>query len=154
MNFLFLQGLALTRLIFNTDRLEDAEIEALLVQAQTLRSEAGLRKQLAETFNGLGSLKQKQCGYSYAEEYYNKALEIRRSLPEGDDKVGKYTTLFQPADIVLLNKVDLTGVLEYDVELVRSDLARLNSRAPLIEMSIRTGQGVDAWLAWLRKQRG
>jgi hydrogenase nickel incorporation protein HypB len=76
------------------------------------------------------------------------------SVPEGDDKVGKYTTLFQPADIVLLNKVDLTGVLEYDVDLVRSDLARLNTRAPLIEMSLRTGQGVEAWLAWLREQRG
>jgi len=79
------QGLALTRLIFNTDRLEDAEIESLLVTAQKLRSEAGLRAQLAETFNGLGSLKQKQRGYSYAEDFYNKGLEIRKSLPEGDD---------------------------------------------------------------------
>jgi len=76
------------------------------------------------------------------------------SVPEGDDKVGKYTTLFQPADIVLLNKIDLAEILDYDVGLVRSDLARLNTRAPLIEMSVRTGQGMDPWLAWLRAQRG
>jgi len=75
------------------------------------------------------------------------------SVPEGDDKVGKYTTLFQPADIILLNKVDLMGVLEYDMTLVRSDLSRVNTCAALVEMSARTGQGMPEWLMWLRELR-
>jgi len=79
------QGLALTRLIFNTHRSEDGEIESLLHEAQTLRQEAGLRAPLAETMNALGSLKQKQRAYTDAEHYYNKSLEIRKSLPDGDD---------------------------------------------------------------------
>jgi len=38
--------------------------------------------------------------------------------------------------------------------MVRADLAHINTRAPLIEMSVRTGQGMDEWLAWLRGRLG
>ncbi len=75
------------------------------------------------------------------------------SVPEGDDKVAKYPTLFQVADAILLTKVDLLGVLDYHPERVRADLSKINTRAPLIEFSARTGQGLDQWLAWLHEQR-
>jgi len=75
------------------------------------------------------------------------------SVPEGDDKVAKYPTLFQPADVILLNKVDLVEILGFDRARVRDDLSRINTRAPLLELSARTGQGLDAWLAWLRALR-
>ena len=75
------------------------------------------------------------------------------SVPEGDDKVAKYPTLFQAADAILVTKVDLLGVLDFDMERVRADLTRLNTRAPLLELSSRTGQGLDAWVAWLQAQR-
>ena len=73
------------------------------------------------------------------------------SLPEGDDKVAKYPTLFQPADVILLNKIDLAGVLDFDTGRVRQDLSRVNTRAPLLELSTRTGQGLDAFVDWLRQ---
>jgi len=76
------------------------------------------------------------------------------STPEGEDKVAKYPTLFQPADVILLTKMDLADVLGYDTAMVRADLAHINTRAPLIEMSVRTGQGMDEWLAWLRGRLG
>jgi len=75
------------------------------------------------------------------------------SVPEGDDKVAKYPTLFQPADVILLTKVDLLGVLDYQRGKVYEDLSRINSRAPLIELSPTTGQGMDQWLGWLKRQR-
>ncbi|MCK4341100.1 MAG: hydrogenase nickel incorporation protein HypB [Phycisphaerae bacterium] len=75
------------------------------------------------------------------------------SVPEGDDKVAKYPTLFQPADVILLTKVDLIGVVDFQFEKVYEDLSRINTRAPLIELSPKTGQGMDRWLAWLRQQR-
>jgi hydrogenase nickel incorporation protein HypB len=75
------------------------------------------------------------------------------SLPEGDDKVAKYPTLFQQADIVLLTKIDLLTVLEFDVGRVRDDLSRIQTRAPLLQISSRTGQGMDEWLAWIQRQR-
>ena len=76
------------------------------------------------------------------------------SVPEGDDKVAKYPTLFQPADVILLNKIDLADILEFDRKKTVDDLARINTRAPLIELSAKTGQGIELWLDWLRAQRG
>jgi hydrogenase nickel incorporation protein HypB len=76
------------------------------------------------------------------------------SVPEGDDKVAKYPTLFQQADVVLLTKVDLLGVLEFDVQRVTDDLARLQARAPLLRVSSKTGEGMDEWIGWLKTQRG
>jgi hydrogenase nickel incorporation protein HypB len=74
------------------------------------------------------------------------------STPEGPDKVAKYPTLFQPADLVLLNKMDLAEALAFSDQTVRDDLARLTTRAPLLRISSRTGLGVDAWLDWLVEQ--
>jgi len=75
------------------------------------------------------------------------------SIAEGDDKVAKYPTLFQQADVVLLTKIDLSEILEFNHDRVRDDLSRLNTRAPLIEISSKTGQGMDRWLDWLREQQ-
>jgi len=75
------------------------------------------------------------------------------STPEGDDKVAKYPTLFQKADVILLTKVDLIGAVDCDVGRIRDDLSHVNTRAPLIELSNKTGRGLDDWLAWLRAQR-
>ncbi len=74
------------------------------------------------------------------------------SVPEGADKVAKYPTLFQPADVILLNKMDLAGPLEYDESIVEDDLSRINTRAPLFKLSAKTGEGMDVWLDWLRRE--
>ncbi len=78
---------------------------------------------------------------------------ILLSTPEGDDKVAKYPTLFQGAAIVLLTKTDLIDVLGYNLDRVREDLAQLNTRAPLLQLSARTGEGLEAWYQWLRERR-
>ncbi len=77
---------------------------------------------------------------------------ILLSVPEGDDKVAKYPTLFQPADAILLTKTDLLEVLDFNPSQVREDLSRLNTRAPLIEYSAKTTDGFDAWIDWLTNQ--
>lgn len=75
------------------------------------------------------------------------------SVPEGDDKVAKYPILFQQADLILLTKTDLLGIIEFNRQRVYDDLAHLNTRAPVIELSAKNGQGLDAWLAWLNAER-
>lgn len=75
------------------------------------------------------------------------------SLPEGDDKAAKYPGLFAAADVVVLNKVDLASVLPFDEDLLRADLARLNTRAPLLRVSALGGQGLDGWMGWLEALR-
>jgi hydrogenase nickel incorporation protein HypB len=66
--------------------------------------------------------------------------------------VAKYPTLFQPADAVVLTKMDLAELLGYDKVLVYEDLARINTRAPVFELSCRTGEGLAPWLDWIRAQ--
>lgn len=75
------------------------------------------------------------------------------STPEGDDKVAKYPTLFQPADAILLTKVDLLEVLDFNLGRVYDDLSRINTRAKIIEISVRTGRGMPEWIDWLETQR-
>jgi hydrogenase nickel incorporation protein HypB len=75
------------------------------------------------------------------------------STPEGDDKVAKYPTLFQAADVVVLNKTDLIDLLGFDVGRVKADLSKINTRAPLIRVSAQTGDGLAVWLDWLQQNR-
>lgn len=75
------------------------------------------------------------------------------SVPEGDDKVAKYPTIFRAADIVLLNKIDLLDTLDFSLERVKEDLAKLNVNVPFIEFSSKTGQGMDEWIGWLRAKQ-
>ncbi len=74
------------------------------------------------------------------------------STTEGDDKVAKYNTLFQPADVILLNKIDLAKILDFDKSRVYEDLARINTRAEVIELSAKTGEGLDKWINWLKNR--
>ena len=74
------------------------------------------------------------------------------SVPEGDDKVAKYPTLFNSADVILLTKIELLGVLDFSIDKVRDDLSRINTRAPFIELSAKAGDGMDEWLDWLRSK--
>ena len=67
--------------------------------------------------------------------------------------MAKYPTLFQPADAILITKVDLVGVLDFNMESVRKDLSKINTRAPVMEISPKTGQGMDKWVDWLIAQR-
>jgi hydrogenase nickel incorporation protein HypB len=72
------------------------------------------------------------------------------SVPEGDDKPAKYPVMFRAADLVLLSKSDLLPVLDdFHPDNARRHLQALASSAPVIEISAKTGSGMDAWLHWL-----
>lgn len=78
---------------------------------------------------------------------------ILLSLPEGDDKVAKYPTIFRAADAVLLTKVDLAGVLSFDKARVYADIRKLNEKVPVFELSPKEGQGMEDWIKWLKGKR-
>jgi hydrogenase nickel incorporation protein HypB len=75
------------------------------------------------------------------------------STPEGEDKVLKYPLAFQIAQCILLNKIDLVDVLGYDRTVFYDDLRKVNSAAPVIEISCRRGDGMDLWADWLDRMR-
>jgi len=72
------------------------------------------------------------------------------SVPEGDDKVKKYPVMFNVADVVLLNKVDLLKFLDFDVEKVKRELKEINPSAHFIEISATGNYGLDKWFNYLK----
>jgi hydrogenase nickel incorporation protein HypB len=75
---------------------------------------------------------------------------IIASVPEGHDKPYKYTSMFEAADAVILNKMDLMPYIDFDKESFYKGIRALNEKAPVFEMSCRTGFGVREFLQWLR----
>ena len=143
----------------------DAErLGNLAVEVVQINTEGGCHLSAAQVSEALNRLEMKDLSFLFIENVGNMVCpagfdlgeNVRAamlSVPEGDDKIAKYNTLFQPADVILLNKIDLIDVLGYDTSRVRDDLLRINTRAPLIELSAKTGRGMDEWLGWLRTRR-
>jgi len=75
------------------------------------------------------------------------------STPEGDDKPAKYPVMFRAADLVLITKSDLLEVLgDFDPESAETHLRQIANPAPLYKVSARSGDGMDAWLEWIRHE--
>ena len=75
------------------------------------------------------------------------------SVTEGEDKPLKYPDMFAAADLMLLNKVDLLPYVDFDVDACIGYARRVNPRIGCIRLSARTGDGMGAWLDWLRASR-
>ncbi|HEX5437730.1 MAG TPA: hydrogenase nickel incorporation protein HypB [Gemmatimonadaceae bacterium] len=71
------------------------------------------------------------------------------SVTEGEDKPIKYPLMFRTSDLVLVNKIDLLPHLDFDLERLLANLDAVHPGVPRIEVSARTGQGIDAWADWL-----
>lgn len=71
------------------------------------------------------------------------------SVPEGDDKPLKYPHMFAVADLVVVNKTDLLPHVDFDLDRLAAHARSLNPNVGLLTMSVRTGDGVDDWYAWL-----
>ncbi len=75
------------------------------------------------------------------------------SLPEGDEKIVKYPALFMRAEMLIISKVDLKEVLDFNIDRVREDVRKLNPDINIIELSAKTGEGLPAWFDYLAKGR-
>ena len=74
------------------------------------------------------------------------------STTEGDDKPGKYPMLFREAVAVLLNKIDLIPYTNFNFESFNSDLIKINSQIPLLQISCTRGDGLTDWYKWIADQ--
>lgn len=71
------------------------------------------------------------------------------SVTEGDDKPLKYPLMFQVSSLLLLNKVDLLPYVDFDLERFKEFTRKVNPRLEVIEVSCKTGQGLQRWIEWL-----
>jgi hydrogenase nickel incorporation protein HypB len=74
------------------------------------------------------------------------------SVTEGDDKPLKYPLIFKQASAVILNKIDLLPYTSFDLASACDDIAGINPKIALIKASCRTGEGLEDWYGWLRRQ--
>ena len=76
------------------------------------------------------------------------------SVTEGEDKPLKYPDMFNASDLMILNKIDLLPYVDFDVERCIEYARRVNPRLEVVQVSARTGEGMDTWLAWLDSALG
>ncbi len=73
------------------------------------------------------------------------------SVPEGDDKVKKYPVMFNVADTILINKIDLLDFMDFDMKKVKKEAKQINPKAEVIELSAKTMSGFDKWISLIER---
>ncbi len=76
------------------------------------------------------------------------------SIPEGDDKPYKYPNIYRGIQCLVLNKTDLLPYVDFNLDYFKQGIRILNPTADILPLSSKTGEGMDAWLAWLRARIG
>ncbi len=71
------------------------------------------------------------------------------SVTEGEDKPLKYPLMFRTCGLVVVNKIDLLPHLDYDLDKLLHNVRSVNPEAEIMEVSARTGDGVEAFRDWL-----
>ncbi|MCP4876281.1 MAG: hydrogenase nickel incorporation protein HypB [Gammaproteobacteria bacterium] len=75
------------------------------------------------------------------------------SITEGEDKPLKYPDMFHAANLLLLSKIDLLPHLDFDVGKCIEYAQRINPGIKVIQLSGKTGEGMDSWYRWVRANR-
>ena len=76
------------------------------------------------------------------------------SITEGEDKPLKYPLAFREASVVIVSKMDLSECQRPCMAALRKNLERVNPHIKRIELSARTGTGLEPWVDWIGKQMG
>jgi hydrogenase nickel incorporation protein HypB len=74
------------------------------------------------------------------------------SVPEGDDKPLKYPRMFEIADVMIITKMDTLPVFDFEVDVCIERAKKLNPNIEVFPLSAKTGEGMEAWVGWLRQK--
>jgi hydrogenase nickel incorporation protein HypB len=72
------------------------------------------------------------------------------SVAEGAEKPKKYPVMFNKANVVLINKIDLAEASGVDIAELTRNVREVSPHATIFALSARTGVGLEAWTGWLR----
>jgi hydrogenase nickel incorporation protein HypB len=85
-------------------------------------------------------------------ELGEKSRIVIISVTEGEDKPLKYPTMFQHAQVCIINKTDLLPYVDFNVEKAREYALTVNSKLKFFELSAKTGEGMEEWIQWILNQ--
>jgi len=73
------------------------------------------------------------------------------SVAEGEDKPLKYPLMFRACELVVINKLDLLPYVDFDMERFLHHLDAVHPGVETIQLSARTGEGVEGFRSWLER---
>src|SRR3954470_11301888 len=76
------------------------------------------------------------------------------SVAEGGAKPLKYPLMFRACELVLLNKIDLLPYVDFDVATFIDRLHTVHPGVECLQVSAKTGEGMEAWHQWLARLPG
>lgn len=88
------------------------------------------------------------CPSSY--DLGETARAVLISTTEGEDKPLKYPTMFNTADVVVITKMDIAEAVGFDRQLALENIDRARPGVRVIELSSKTGMGMDAWFEFVK----
>lgn len=133
---------------------------ALAVQVNT---GTGCHLEADMVARGLAELKPAPCSVVLIENVGNlvcpamfdlgeRAKVVILSVTEGEDKPLKYSHMFRTAEIMILNKTDLLRHVDFEVSRVIANAREVNPEIAILQVSAWTGEGLEDWYNWLRKE--
>ena len=142
--------------VFDAERIRDAGARAVQINTG-----AGCHLDAPMVRSGLEQLAPEPGDLVFLENVGNLVCpalfdlgELRKvvviSVTEGDDKPLKYPHMFAAADLVVVNKTDLLPYVDFDVDRCERDARSVNPDVEWMPLSVRDGDNLDAWYAWLR----
>ena len=146
------------------DSAVDAEqIEALGAQSVQVHTDGMCHMDAGMTRTGLEAMDLEHTDLAFLEnvgnlicpaEYDTGAAKnvMILSVPEGDDKPLKYPLMFSKADALVISKTDALPYFDFDIEKCRERAKMLNPDIEIFAVSAKTGEGMEEWEGWLKKE--
>ena len=75
------------------------------------------------------------------------------SVTEGEDKPLKYPLAFRNSQLCLISKIDLLPYLDVSLKKMKENINRVNPQMKIIELSAKTGEGIEEWVEFLLASR-
>ena len=117
---------------------------------------AGGAAEVDSYIGGLDILFIENVGNLVCPSSYDLGEELRLvllSTTEGEDKPLKYPTIFNTADVAVITKTDLSAAAGFDRLAAQESIASVRPGMLVLEVSSRTGEGMNDWLALLDARR-
>jgi len=73
------------------------------------------------------------------------------SVSEGDDIVEKHPMIFNTADLIIVNKIDIAEAVSADADKMVKDACIINPRIDVLKMSLKTGEGFEDWIDFVKR---
>lgn len=74
------------------------------------------------------------------------------SVPEGHDKPLKYPLMFEVADVLIINKIDVIDYFDFDLDKVKEYALMRNPKLKIFTVSAKTGEGLDEVASYIKDE--